>query len=63
MHELHIPIDSEWGGVVDLMNETGWSWPELSATPISLVVEMAEHIAAKRHWTSEKIKLNEQLGR
>ena len=61
MQGRQFQLDTEWGAVIALMNETGWSWPELTATPAALVAEMAEHIAAKRHWASEKIRLDESM--
>ena len=61
MHSLMSPLDTRWGRVIDIMNETGWSWPELAATPFDLVMEVVEHITQDRRWQSEKIRFDESM--
>lgn len=37
-----------------LMEETGWSWTELCATPARLVEEMVVRLSARNRYTREK---------
>lgn len=60
MQDRAAPLDTHWGAVVDLMNETGWSWVELASTPWPLVLEKINHIAAERHWISERERIRVQ---
>lgn len=50
-------IPGRYSAAIAIMQETGWSWPELMAAPADLVEEILHRMECIAHWRTEREKL------
>lgn len=61
MHGARPVYPGAFASEIVIMQEMGWSWGELMATPYPVVLEIAQRIEAENRWRAEKRKLDEAM--
>lgn len=55
------PLQLRYGPEVTVMQEMGWSWPDLLAAPHDLVEELTARLDARQHWQRERDKRDKAM--
>lgn len=53
-----VDMPGRYPGEIAVIQEMGWSWPDLCAAPADMVEEIAERMNARARWQGEKEKLD-----
>lgn len=53
-----VEIPGRYSGAIAVMQEMGWSWPDLCAAPVDLVEEVMHRMERTAHWQGEREKLD-----
>lgn len=59
MHDARYEAPTRYGDEIAIMQEMNWSYTDLMATPMELVEEVMERMAARRRWERERRKRDE----
>lgn len=62
MHGIATPVESRYAADIQIMRHMQWGWRELLEAPADLVEEIAFRMAQESKWTTERKKLDQQMG-
>lgn len=58
MQNRSVAMPGRYSGEIAIMQEMGWSWPDLCAAPADLVEEIAYRMERRLHWQEQREKLD-----
>jgi hypothetical protein len=56
MQGASVEMPGRYSGAIAVMQEMGWSWPDLCAAPADLVEEVLYRMDRQAHWQRERDK-------